>query len=184
VILVDEPIWPWRGRKWAHLVSDESYDELHHFAHRIGKRRVGFQGDHYDVHEDERAAALALGAQRVPARDLVKRLRASGLRRRGGLEGWHVHLDGTVRDLPGGMLDVFGQRELAEPLTRGAELLQATPERSLVLLERDAEVAVMIEAPHAVDHEARLREFAHEVWIHGAENGAMVELLRSRSGGG
>ena len=35
-ILVDPAMWPWRDRLWAHLVSDESYDELHAFAERLG----------------------------------------------------------------------------------------------------------------------------------------------------
>ena len=34
VILVDPAVWPWRGRRWAHLVSDHSIDELHDFAAR------------------------------------------------------------------------------------------------------------------------------------------------------
>ena len=80
-ILVDRAIWPWRGRKWAHLVSDESYDELHEFAARLEIPRRAFQGDHYDVPEDYRERAIALGAQPVDARELVRRLRAAGLRR-------------------------------------------------------------------------------------------------------
>ena len=48
-ILVDEAIWPWRDRLWAHLVSDSSHEELHAFAARLGLPRRIFQGDHYDV---------------------------------------------------------------------------------------------------------------------------------------
>lgn len=81
-ILVDEARWPWRGRRWAHLVSDESYEELHRFAASIGKRRAAFQGDHYDVDEAERECALAAGAVAVNSRELVARLRAAGLRQR------------------------------------------------------------------------------------------------------
>lgn len=81
-ILVDEAIWPWRGRRWAHLVSDVSYDELHAFAAELGIRRSAFQGDHYDVPTEVRARAIALGAQPVNAREVVRRLRAAGLRRR------------------------------------------------------------------------------------------------------
>jgi hypothetical protein len=80
-ILVDRAIWPWRGRKWAHLVSDESYDELHEFAALLEIPRRAFQGDHYDVPEDYRQRALELGAQPVEARELVRRLRAAGLRK-------------------------------------------------------------------------------------------------------
>ena len=80
-ILVDRAIWSWRGRKWAHLVSDESYDELHAFAAQLGIPRRAFQGDHYDVPEDYRERAIALGAEAVEGRILVQRLRAAGLRK-------------------------------------------------------------------------------------------------------
>lgn len=79
-ILVDQAVWPWRGRRWAHLVSDESYDELHAFAARLGIPRRGFQGDHYDVPAEYRLKAIELGAEAVDARVLVRRLRAAGLR--------------------------------------------------------------------------------------------------------
>jgi hypothetical protein len=84
-ILVDEARWPWRGRRWAHLVSDVSYDELHRFAVLIGKRRAAFQGDHYDVDEAERELALRAGAVAVNSRELVSRLRAAGLRKPRGV---------------------------------------------------------------------------------------------------
>jgi hypothetical protein len=80
-ILVDQAVWPWRGRRWAHLVSDESYDELHRFAAQLGLPRRAFQGDHYDVPADYRELAVELGAEPVDARELVRRLRAAGLRR-------------------------------------------------------------------------------------------------------
>lgn len=79
-ILIDEAVWPWRGRRWAHLVSDTSYDELHAFAQDLGLPRLGFQGDHYDVTAEVRERALAAGAVPVAARELVTRLRAAGLR--------------------------------------------------------------------------------------------------------
>jgi hypothetical protein len=81
VILVDQAIWPWRGRRWAHLVSDESYDELHDFAAALGIERRAFQGDHYDVPDEYRIRAIELGATPVDARELVRRLRAAGLRK-------------------------------------------------------------------------------------------------------
>ena len=81
MILVDQAIWPWRGRRWAHLVSDESYDELHAFAERLGIERRAFQGDHYDVPDEYRTRAIELGATPVDARVLVRRLRAAGLRK-------------------------------------------------------------------------------------------------------
>ncbi len=79
---MDEALWSWRGRRWAHLVSDVSYDELHEFADRLGIPRRAFQGDHYDVPTELRLAALALGAVPVGSRELVARLRGAGLRLR------------------------------------------------------------------------------------------------------
>jgi hypothetical protein len=80
-VLVDEARWPWRDRVWAHLVSDASYDELHAFAERLGLPRRAFQGDHYDVTSADRERALDLGAEPVESRELIRRLKQSGLRR-------------------------------------------------------------------------------------------------------
>ena len=80
-VLVDAAIWPFEGRKWAHLVSDKSFEELHEFAEQLGIPRRAFQGDHYDVPTEYRDRAIALGAEPVPARELVHRLRDAGLRR-------------------------------------------------------------------------------------------------------
>jgi hypothetical protein len=75
-------VWPWRGRRWAHLVSDESYDELHAMADALGIERRWFQGDHHDVPEDYRQRAIELGAVPVTSRELIRRLIDSGLRKR------------------------------------------------------------------------------------------------------
>lgn len=82
MILVDGAVWPWRGRLWAHLVSDVSLQELHEFAGRLGMPRHTFQGDHYDIHTELRESAIAMGAVPVDARELVRRLIAAGLRTR------------------------------------------------------------------------------------------------------
>jgi hypothetical protein len=79
-VLVDEPRWWLRGRLWCHLVSDASLAELHDFADRVGIPRRGFHGDHYDVPEEHRPAVVAAGAIEVESRELIRRLRASGLR--------------------------------------------------------------------------------------------------------
>jgi hypothetical protein len=79
-ILVDDAVWPWRGRLWAHLVSDRSVDELHAFAERLGIPRRAFQGDHYDVTDELRDCAIAEGARAVTSRDVILALRRSGLR--------------------------------------------------------------------------------------------------------
>ncbi|SES45058.1 Protein of unknown function [Pedococcus cremeus] len=79
-IWIDPPAWPAHGRLWSHLVSDTSYEELHRFAEAAGLPRRGFEGDHYDVPEERYAALVAAGAHPVEGRELVRRLRASGLR--------------------------------------------------------------------------------------------------------
>jgi hypothetical protein len=85
VIYVDNPVWPGRGRAagrfWAHLVSDVSFDELHAFAARLGVPARGFERDHYDIPADMVPKAIELGAQHVSAREIVRRLLSSGLRR-------------------------------------------------------------------------------------------------------
>lgn len=97
VILVDECRWPYRGGLWCHLVSDRSFEELHVFAAGIGVPRVAFQGDHYDLDEARRAAAMAAGATAVHGREVVRALNTSGLRRGPALT--HRGLEG-VRHLP------------------------------------------------------------------------------------
>jgi Protein of unknown function (DUF4031) len=79
-VLVDPPLWPQHGRLWSHLVSDTSLEELHAFAAAAGIPRRGFDRDHYDVPDDDHARLVALGAEPVGTRELVRRLRASGLR--------------------------------------------------------------------------------------------------------
>jgi Protein of unknown function (DUF4031) len=79
-VLIDEPRWWFRGRKWCHMVSDTSMDELHDFAADLGIPRRGFQGDHYDIPEEFRPEVVAAGAVEVESRELVRRLRNAGLR--------------------------------------------------------------------------------------------------------
>ncbi|MFK0400829.1 DUF4031 domain-containing protein [Microbacterium sp. NPDC090225] len=79
-VLVDDPLWPAHGRLWAHLVSDESLDELHAFAIRHDLPPRAFDLDHYDVPEDSIPRLVAGGAEHVGGKELVRRLIASGLR--------------------------------------------------------------------------------------------------------
>lgn len=79
-VLIDEPRWWFRGRRWSHLVSDVSLAELQTFADAAGMPRHIFQGDHYDIPEEHYADMLAAGAVPTPSRVLLRRLHAAGLR--------------------------------------------------------------------------------------------------------
>jgi uncharacterized protein DUF4031 len=61
-------------RLWCHMVSDEGFDELHDFARRLSIPRRRFQGDHYDLHAELRARAVAMGAVEVQSGELVRRM--------------------------------------------------------------------------------------------------------------
>lgn len=79
-VLVDTPRWPAHGTLWAHLVSDTDLAELHAFAARCGLPRRSFDLDHYDVPAERHAEVVAAGAEPVDGHELIRRLRASGLR--------------------------------------------------------------------------------------------------------
>lgn len=81
MIYVDRAVWPGRGRKWAHLVSDVSLVELHAFAELLGVPGRAFDRDHYDIPSERVPVALWLGAVQVPTREIVRKLQVSGLRR-------------------------------------------------------------------------------------------------------
>ncbi|MBY8884934.1 DUF4031 domain-containing protein [Streptomyces sp. PTM05] len=81
-VYIDPPTWPGHGRMWSHLVSDDSYDELHAFARRLGVPERAFERDHYDVPAARYADAVRLGAVEARSRELVALLTQAGLRRR------------------------------------------------------------------------------------------------------
>ena len=81
-VYIDPPTWPGHGRLWSHLISDRSYDELHEFAATLGLSRRAFDNDHYDVIAERYQEALHAGARPVSSREIVRLLRAAGLRRR------------------------------------------------------------------------------------------------------
>ena len=82
MILVDRPIWPGPRGRYAHLVSDASFEELHLFADRLGLPPRAFHRDHYDLPEAWWERTVAAGAEVVDPRVLARRLREAGLRRR------------------------------------------------------------------------------------------------------
>ncbi|UFU03552.1 DUF4031 domain-containing protein [Ruania suaedae] len=113
-ILIDPPLWPAHGTRFSHLVSDHSLAELHAFAAAAGLSERAFDADHYDVPVRLHAELVARGALAVPAGELIRRLRRSGLRvparrrprpRRAALLGrWEQVLPGRA-DLGRGVLD-------------------------------------------------------------------------------
>ena len=79
-MLIDQPRWPAHGMLWAHLVSDDSLDELHAFAEAAGLPARSFDLDHYDVPKTRYDDLVMAGAEPVTIYGLVTRLQASGLR--------------------------------------------------------------------------------------------------------
>ena len=80
MIVIDDAEVEAHGRVWCHLASDSSFEELHAFVAPFGIPERGFDGDHYDVPEEYREDLIAAGAEQVESRELVRRLRAAGLR--------------------------------------------------------------------------------------------------------
>ncbi len=83
MILVDRPRWPAHGTRFAHLVSDTSIEELQAFEAALAlPRGLRFHNDHFDVPERAWQLAVDAGAQVVTTHELVRRIRAAGLRAR------------------------------------------------------------------------------------------------------
>lgn len=97
-VYVDNAVFRWRGRRWAHLMADE-LDELHAFAARLGIPRRAFQdkrsGAHYDIDSALRERALTLGAIPVSRLGDRPRMRAiiANARRQ-----WSGHATGGADD--------------------------------------------------------------------------------------
>lgn len=92
-ILVDDPVWPFRDRRWAHLISDVSFAELHRFAVRLELPDRAFHHDHYDLPAERHADAVALGAVPVSGREVLSALSRAGLRRPQPRRPGHRHPD-------------------------------------------------------------------------------------------
>ena len=191
-IRVDEAIWPWRGRKWAHLVSDESHDELHDFAVELGIRRVSFQGDHYDVDESTRRVAIEAGAVETDPRDLVRALRAAGLRRapRERIERWDAPVWREIvtdrRSLDRALLAADRH---PTPMLDVVRAMSSSGPIDLSVLHRSREVAVVVADPHErpdwrteLDRALDVAPLTADVsvWIAGA-GPSVVELLGAPS---
>lgn len=80
MILVDELRIGGRShrRKWCHMVSDKSPEEMHEMARALGLPRRYFQVGvypHYDLTPAKRREVVDLGAKQVTSRELLTRLR-------------------------------------------------------------------------------------------------------------
>lgn len=84
-VYVDAPIWHFAGRRWCHLMADDTA-ELHGFAARLGLKLSSYQGPpktsapHYDITGLERNRALRLGAVECSREEIVaifRRVRVS-----------------------------------------------------------------------------------------------------------
>lgn len=76
-VYVDQPIHPWRGKLWCHLVADD-LNELHAFAAKLGLKREWFQNHkiqpHYDITAAKREKAIKLGANSITTREMAERV--------------------------------------------------------------------------------------------------------------
>ena len=157
---------------------------MHELAQSIGLRRIGFQGDHYDVDETDRDRALAAGAAATASRELVRRLRAAGLRRRSGSEPCWQRLASS----PAGA-DTHEVLVALEKLGASGERLTAGVDRlgplamagSLGLYGRPDRLAVVVDLstpiPPAADRWTL--EAVDEVWLSGprADGQRSLELF-------
>lgn len=182
-VLVDEACWKWRGLRWAHLASDESHDELHAFAARLGVRRISFQGDHYDVPETLRAIALSQGAVPVTSRELVTRLRRSGLRTRTPPAPWTrvwyreapARFDGRSADRAISELGLSGHpaRDWIAALATGAPRLA---DQGAMALVRGSERALTLDLPPVEAESLDLAVRGDPVVVHRARRAASIGL--------
>lgn len=137
MLLIDPPAWPAHGRLWSHLVSTTSYAELHDFAARAGIPRRAFEGDHYDVPEERYADVVAAGAVATDGRDLLRRLRDSGLRI---AKRKHERVVQSTPEAPwlppGSRADVIASRQDDAPPQTVVVRLAVRGDRGLLVVER------------------------------------------------
>lgn len=78
-IYVDKPKWKLGRMKMCHMVSDESLDELHEMAQKIGRPKKDFQNKndkpHYDICKSKRKLAIKFGAIEVSSKEIIYALR-------------------------------------------------------------------------------------------------------------
>lgn len=181
-------------------MSDSGYDELHLFASRLGMRRIGFQGDHYDLPARLLPSALAEGAAQIDSRVLVRRLRDAGLRKSPGYEGWTplVRRDGLEIEQAATEVDQAvnqaspGSGRAAAELLRVCDSLWTTMEEQgasihqLYVLSRPTQLAVAFDtddsmAPHLHGDDPDQTDPAKaQVWVTGGNPLLAVDVLVER----
>lgn len=178
-ILVDDAIWSWRGRKWAHLISDSHFDELHDFAHRLGMPYLAFQGDHYDIPTELRERAVDAGARAVSGRTVVIALRQAGLRTRGGVEPWRWEFERRVSVDEVAELAEAHQIRVDDELERLAKAGDLTAGRAV----RSTESVLVVSTPRSVEIPRGLVVVDESISIHRSvgERGTYIEWRRSAS---
>lgn len=82
-VYVDDMRAPYGRLIMSHMIADTE-KELHEMADAIGIARRWFQGDHYDVCQSKRAAAVARGAVELTrmqlGRMVIAQRKAAGVR--------------------------------------------------------------------------------------------------------
>lgn len=163
MILIDPPMWPAHRKLFSHLVSDTSLEQLHTFADLAGIPDAAFDGDHYDVPESRHGQLVEQGAVPVSAGELIRRLRASGLRV-------------PARERPSHVLEVLRQRwqrTLPDAPQLGEELLHrwSEPHRRYHTPVHLLDVLIALErlcAPASPPAEVVLAAWFHDAVYEGA----------------
>ena len=60
-VYVDEAIWAWVGKRWCHLLADDT-DELHRFAAHLGVHRLIYQGPPKTTANTSKPSRLSISA--------------------------------------------------------------------------------------------------------------------------
>lgn len=144
---------------WCHMATDGDFEELHAFAARLGLRRAWFQRDHYDLPAHGRAAAIALGAEEVGARELLARMagpRGERARRRALTPDGVMWLVGawgpaTLRYPAGALVVIDGPSALAHCVAEGVPVLDAWREELPATLRVGAGAVVVTRALRHAD---------------------------------
>lgn len=79
-IYIDNANIPYRRMIMNHMISDESLDELHEMAQKLGLKRRWFQDKnipHYDISLSKKKMAIGMGAVEVTSRELIEIYRST-----------------------------------------------------------------------------------------------------------